>query len=355
MTDSTKSRVSRRAFLASTAGAAAAPALIGLAGPVFSANDRIVYASWGGSWESAWRKAWAEPFTDETGISVVSAPDNTLGKLQAMVSAGSTEWDVIEGNPELSGVGAQMGLLEKLDFSIIDRSKVMDRPELKSDYSIPQVTYGHVLVYRDELSEKPQNWADLWDTERFPGKRAFFNRVEAGVVEAALLADGVPADELYPIDMERALKKLDEIRGDIIWYESLPQSEQLMRDGQAAMGLLADGRAQNVKNSGAPVTIVPPVSILTWSVMAVPKGAPNKDGAMRFLNFILEVQQQAAIAREYFYGPVVPDAWDEIPEERMEVISGGPAAEGKAVFKSSDWWLTNLEEANEQFQQWQLG
>jgi putative spermidine/putrescine transport system substrate-binding protein len=331
------------------------PAVIGLGGAAKAADARIVFASWGGSWEKAWRKAWADPFQAETGIPIVYAPDNTLGKLQAMVDAGKTEWDLIEGNPELSSVGGEKGLLEKLDFNIIDRSKVMDRPEFKSDYSVPQVIYGRVLIYRTELAEKPQGWDSFWDVQRFPGKRAFFNRVEAGVMEAALLADGVPADQLYPIDIDRALKKLEEIRDHIIWYESQPQSEQLMRDGQASMGLLADGRALSAKSSGAAVEVVPPVSILTWSVMGVPKGAPNKDAAMRFLNFVLEAKQQAAIAMNYYYGPVVPDAWQDIPKERLAIISGGPATEGKAIFQQGGWWAKNLEDANEKFQQWKLG
>lgn len=355
MSDTSDKGFSRRAFLASAAGLAVASPMMGLCMPAAAADERIVFASWGGSWEKAWRKAWAEPFEAETGISIVNASDNTLGKLQAMVDAGKTEWDLIEGNPELSSVGGEKGLLEKLDFNIIDRSRIMDRPEFKSDYSVPQVVYGRVLIYRTELAEKPQGWGAFWDLEKFPGKRAFFNRVESGVIEAALLADGVSPDQLYPIDIDRALNKLTEIRDHIIWYESLPQSEQLMRDGQAVMGLLADGRALSAKSSGAPVEVVPPVSILTWSVMAVPKGAPNKEAAMRFLNYVLQIRQQAAIAMEYYYGPVVPDAWNEIPEDRLAIISGGPATEGKAIFQHGDWWSENLEEANEKFQQWKLG
>src|SRR5690606_38669240 len=140
--------------------------------------------------------------------------------------------------------------------------------------------------------------------------------------------------------------KLSEIRDHIIWYESLPQSEQLMRSGQTTLGLLADGRALNVKESGANVEIVPQVSVLTWSVFVVPKGAPNKEAAMRFLNFVLQAKQQTAIAMEYYYGPVVPEAWKGIPESRLPIISGGPASEGKAIFQSSKWWADNLDTAN---------
>jgi putative spermidine/putrescine transport system substrate-binding protein len=182
-----------------------------------------------------------------------------------------------------------------------------------------------------------------------------YNRVESGLLEAALLADGVPADKLYPIDVTRALKKLGQLRDHILWYETVTQSEQFMRDGQASMGLLADGRALSVKNSGAPVELAPEVSILTWSVFVVPKGAPNKEAAMKFLNYVLSVKAQVDIAMEYNYGPVVPEAWEQIPKERLNIISGGPASKGKAVFQNATWWAANLEKTTEQFQQWMLG
>src|SRR5690606_938896 len=113
---------------------------------------------------------------------------------------------------------------------------------------VPEVIFGRILTYSTKLPEKPTDWTAMWDTKKFPGKRALYNRVESGLLEMALLADGVPADKLYPLDVPRALKKLGQIRNDIIWYETVPQSEQLMRDGQASMGVLADGRALNVKN-----------------------------------------------------------------------------------------------------------
>jgi putative spermidine/putrescine transport system substrate-binding protein len=345
--------ISRRAFLKTSAAASAviaAPAIVRA-----QQNQRIVYANWGGSWEQAMKKAWWEPFTKETGIQVVGATGNTLGRLQAMVDANKVEWDLVEGLPELAQVGAEKGLLEKIDFNIVDRSQIMQRPEFFQDYSIPEVIFGRILTYNTKLPERPKDWTALWDTKKFPGKRAIYNRVESGLLEIALLADGVAADQLYPIDVPRALKKLDQIRNDIIWYETVTQSEQLMRDGQASIGVLADGRALSVKNSGAPVDMVPEASILTWSVFVVPKGAPNKDAAMKFLAHVLKVESQVAVALAYNYGPVVPKAWELIPPERLQIISGGPATAGKAVFQNSQWWAQNLEKTTEQFQQWMLG
>jgi putative spermidine/putrescine transport system substrate-binding protein len=342
----------RRAILIGGAAASAAMLAPDVAP---AANERIVYANWGGSWEKAMRRAWADPFTKETNIQVVSASDNSLGRLQAMVQAGKVEWDLVEGLPELARVGAEKGLLEKLDFNVIDRSKMMKRPEFFNDYSIPEVIFGRVLIYDKRLPKAPSDWASFWDVKTYPGKRAFYNRVESGVLEAALQADGVPADKLYPLDVDRAFKKLSQIREHIIWYTTVTQSEQVMRDGQASMGLLADGRALNVKTSGAPVEIAANVGLLTWSVFVIPKGAPNKEAAMKFLAFVLDERRQVAVAMEYNYGPIVPSAWKHIPAERHSIISGGPDAEKTAVFLNSDYWAANLQPVTEKFQQWLLG
>ncbi|HLI11652.1 MAG TPA: ABC transporter substrate-binding protein [Alphaproteobacteria bacterium] len=347
-------RPTRRTFLRTSAAAAAMLAMPSIVRA--QAGKRLVFANWGGSWEQAMKKAWWEPFTKETGIQVVGATGNTLGRLQAMENAHAVEWDLVEGLPELARVGAEKGLLEKIDFSIVDRSQLMKRPEFFNDYSIPEVIFGRILTYNTKLLKtRPANWSALWDLKTFPGKRALYNHVDSGILELALLADGVPVDKLYPIDVPRALKKLGQIRNAIIWYDTVTQSEELMRSEQASMGVLADGRALNVKNSGAPVGLVPEASILTWSIFVVPKGAPNKEAAMKFLAYVLRVKSQVAIALAYNYGPVVPKAWDEIPPDRLKIISGGPSTKGKAVFLNSQWWAQNLEKTNEQFQQWMLG
>jgi putative spermidine/putrescine transport system substrate-binding protein len=316
---------------------------------------KIVYATWGGSWEAAMKKAWFVPFTQATGIEVQTVSGNTYGKLQAMVEAKRTEWDVMEGLPELGRVGAQKGLLEPIDFGKIDRKSFLDRPGLVTDYVVPQQLFGRLLVYSTKLPKAPTSWADLFDAKTFPGKRALYNRPEGGPLEAALLADGVPADKLYPLDVDRALKKLTTIRDQILFYETPGQAEQFLSDGQATMSLLADGRALNIKNAGAAVEIEPRASLLTWSVLAVPKGAPSKDAAMEFLAYATSVKGQVAISMEYTYGPVVPKAWEQIPPERAKILSGGPSTQGQAVYQNATWWGENLEKVNEKFQAWKLG
>jgi putative spermidine/putrescine transport system substrate-binding protein len=344
--------INRREFVGGVAAIGAA-----LAAPqrAVAANDRLVFANYGGSWEAAVRKAWIEPFTKQTGIQVVSASGNTLGRLQAMVESGKVEWDLVEGTPELARLGAQRGLLEPLDYKVIDRTELIKRPEFFADHTVPEVIFSRLFIYNKKIgNDVPRDWSPLFDVARFPGKRTLWNKAEGGVLEIALLADGVPADKLYPLDLPRAFKKLDTIKEHILWFETVTQSEQFMMDGQAVMGVLADGRALNVKKNGAPVELVPEASILTWSVFVVPKGAPNKEAAMKFLGYIYTVPAQVAITLEYNYGPIMQKAMDQIPADRLSIISGGPATKGKGVFLNANWWGENLERATEQFQKWRI-
>lgn len=343
---------SRRTVL-KLAGAGA----MALAAPsiVRAQSKEIVFASWGGSWEAAMRTAWFDPFQKETGIAVRSVPGNTYGRIQAMVEAGAAEWDIVEVLPDFQWIGPQKDLLEPIDTAVVNTSGVMDAKDLVTPYSVPQVLFSRLIAYNTKLGDGPKTWADVFDTEKFPGKRAFYTKANGAWLEAALLADGVAPADLYPLDVARALKKVDTIRDDIIFFETNAQGEQYLSDGQAVIGLVPDGRALNAKNNGAPIEIAYPLSFLTWSAMVVPKGAPNKAEAMQFLAYALTPEAQAAIAMAYTYGPVVPKAFEMIPAERANILSGGPQMSGHAIVLGEKWWGENLATVTEEVNAWKLG
>jgi putative spermidine/putrescine transport system substrate-binding protein len=347
--------LSRRAVLA---GTGAGIGLLAAPGLVRAQSKRLVFATWGGSWEKALRSAWFDPFTQKTGIPVVTVGGNTYGKIGAMVAARRMEWDVVEVNPDFQWIGARDNLLEKLDFTAIDRSGVMTGEDLVTDYSVPQVLWSRVMFTNTRAlpeGKRPATWAEVWDTTRFPGKRTFASKANGGALEAALLADGVPMEKIYPLDVPRALKMLERIKNDIVWYDTNAQSEQFMSDGQAVMGLVPDGRALSAIERGAPVAIEYNQSMMTWSTMVVPKGAPNRDAAMQFLNYTLSAEAQAAIAKVYTYGPVTPAAFAQLPAERAGMLSGGPQQKGRYVLVDEHWWGDNLASVTETVNAWRLG
>lgn len=316
-------------------------------------TSELVFATWGGSWETAMRDAWFKPFTQKTGIAVRTVSGNTYGRIQAMVEAGKTEWDVVEVLPDFQWIGAEKNLLQPIDFSVVDKTPIMPGADLVTPYSVPQVLFSRLIAFNKKFGAGPQTFADVFDTKKFPGKRAFYSKANGAFLEAALLADGVAPTALYPLDIERALKKLGTIRDDILFYETNAQAEQFVTDGQAMIGLIPDGRALNAKQNGAPIEINFGLSFLTWSAMVVPKGAPNSKVAMEFLAYALTPAAQAAIAMAYTYGPVVPKAFDLIPPERAQILSGGPQMRD-AVVMGEKWWGANLATTTEKVNAWKL-
>lgn len=171
----------------------------------------MVFTSWGGTTQDAQTAAWAKPFAAETGTNVLQDGPTDYGKIKAMVESGNVSWDVVDVEGDYAAQAGKAGLLEPLDFSVIDKSKL--DPRFVTDHSVGSFYYSFVIgCNASAVSECPKSWADLFDTNKFPGKRTFYKWSAPGVIEAALLADGVPPANLYPLDLDRAFKKLDTIR-----------------------------------------------------------------------------------------------------------------------------------------------
>src|SRR5262249_57889854 len=118
---------------------------------------------------------------------------------------------------------------------------------------------GTTLCYRRDKSPNggPKSWVDFWDVKRFPGARGLCINDSPRTLIFALLADGMPADRLYPLDVDRAFKKLDQIKPHIkVWWREGNQSQQLIRDGEVDMMSIWNGRATELKEAGGPVELI---------------------------------------------------------------------------------------------------
>ena len=247
-----------------------------------AAAEDMVFTSWGGTTQDAQKTYWADPFTAEKNVTVTQDGPTDYGKIKAMVEAGNVTWDVVDVEGDYAVQAGNAGLLEKLDFSVIDKSKL--DPRFVTDYSVGSFYYSFVIgCNKDAVEACPKTWADLFDTQKFPGKRAFYKWSAPGVVEAALLADGVPADKLYPLDLDRAFKKLDTIKADIVWWDSGAQSQQLLASAEAPFGSFWNGRLTALAETGVTVETSWTNNITAADSLVVPKGAKNKDAAMKFI------------------------------------------------------------------------
>jgi putative spermidine/putrescine transport system substrate-binding protein len=311
----------------------------------------MVFTSWGGTTQDAQAAHWAAPFTEKGGPAVVQDGPTDYGKIKAMVEAGAVTWDVVDVEYDWALQAGKAGLLEPLDFAVIDKSKL--DPRFVSDFAVGSFYYSFVLGWNPAnfADAQPATLTDLFDTAKFPGKRAFYKWSAPGVIEAALLADGVAPDALYPLDLDRAFKKLDTIKSDIIWWEGGAQSQQLLASGEAPIGFFWNGRISALQSDGMEVGVSWDQNITAADALVVPKGAKNKDAAMKFIAEATSAEGQAAFAAATGYAPINLGSADLMdPAVRATLPDAQTAVQVNADMA---YWAEHRDEIGNRWYAWQ--
>jgi putative spermidine/putrescine transport system substrate-binding protein len=222
------------------------------------------------------------------------------------------------------------------------------------DYGITSYSLGTNLVYRKDKFPNggPQSWADFWDVKKFPGGRCLYDR-SFSCLAFALLADGVPADKLYPMDVDRAFRKMSEIKPHIkVWWREGSQSQQLIRDGEVDMIAMWSARAIDLIEDNVPLEIVWNGAEIYYANLLVPKGDPNAKAAWQFCNFVAQAKPQADFAMLLPYGPANPDARALMTQPRLRQTPAWPENERIAFKHDAAWIAPRLAQLRERWTQW---
>ena len=340
-------RISRRSFVIGTS-LVAAPAVI-IPNRAL-ANQRIVFVSYGGSTQEAQEKTIIKAFREETGIQVVTTSGPDAAKLKAQTRTGNIEWDVVNLIGSQAIAAGREGLLERIDYSIVDSSDMFLE---KKETTLPWYWYGGGIGFdpkRHPAGKHPRNWAQFWDVKGIPGRRALRSRPDE-TLEFALMADGVPAKKLYPLDMDRAFRSLDRIKPHVAkWIAETPQTITLLQNNEIDFVPTYSGRIEAAKKQGVALDYVYENNIVTPSFMCVVKGTKTKDAAMKLVNYFLRPDLQAAFCNMMGYTPVKRSA---MPLLTAEVRGQQPEldAPGTAV-TDVEWWADHASEANKRFKEW---
>ena len=310
----------------------------------------LSFVSFGGVYQEAQRKAWLEPYTELTGVQFTEDENSSNATIKAQVESGQVTWDVVDVGNDF-GLDSNADLLEPLDFTLIPRDELNEDLGI-SDYRIPDITYGVVLAYNTEATagKVPEGWADYFDTAKIPGKRGAWDYSEGGMFEFALMADGVAPADLYPLDLERATAKLDTIKGDIVFWASGAESQELIGSGEVAMSMIWNGRAWSAKNiDNKPVEIQWNQQIVTADYLVVPKGSPNKDAAMTFIAYTACAANNAKPSEYIPYGPTNKNS--EPNPAMVAELSVTNADENSAYFDDA-YLIDNFAEIDAAWQAW---
>jgi putative spermidine/putrescine transport system substrate-binding protein len=330
--------------------------LFGVMASEAKAGETVVFAGWGGSIQKTQRDIMFNSFEKETGIKVVDVPDVSLAKIKVMVESGDVQWDVVQTLGMWIPQGDKENLWEKLDYQTIDASGVP--AAMKTPTGIGNSAYGMILAYNTEAfpaGKEPQSWTDLWDVTNFQGRRGIHDAPRY-TLETALLADGVPMDKIYPLDVDRAFASLERIKDRVsVWWKKWPQVPILLTSREIEMSMISHTRILSIqKAENAPVAIQWNRSLMTVDYLAVPRGAQNKANAMKLINWMTKAELQAKIAHESGIGPSNSKAFDMLSAEDNDRLPSYHYKLGQTLAFDNAWWAENQEAMTERWNSWKL-
>lgn len=327
-------------------------AVAGYDDPAIWAGRTLTVTSWGGDYQRAQERAIVEPFQRLTGA-VVSVEPTDITQLRDQVEDEDVRWDVCDVLTDDVLVLANLGLIEEIDFNIVDSDGLF--PDLRMDHGVGSSFYSTVLAYQRDAwpgQPPPASWVDFWNVDRFPGARGLHRQAQT-TLEFALLADGVAIGELYPLDLPRAFAALDRVLPSItLLWEQGAQPPQIMSSGDLAMVAAWHSRMEAIREDGAPVEIVWNEGALAGDSWVIPRGSANRDLAMDFVNFATRPEVCAAFASLVPFGPVNRKAFDLLPREVAERLPSYPPNHDVQFLIDFEWWFSNREAVDQQFEDW---
>lgn len=306
----------------------------------------------GGAYQESHKKVFCEPFGQKNGVKVNSIVWNAeYGKLKAMVDSGDVPWDVVEVTAAQFARGKNENLFAKLTSKPEEKGFL---PNSISDYGVANVYWGTVLAYKKSTfqAKQPSTWADFWNIKDFPGDRAMYDDPR-GNLEFALLADGVTKDKLYPLDVDRAFKKLDEIKPSIrVWWNDGSQPVQLLLSGSVVLTPAWNGRIYASEQAKKEIGYSFNGAALELDYWVIPRGSKRIEEASKFILFASEAENLGRQTEMIGYGPVNIEALKFVAETARPELPTYQSNWEVSFVVDADWWSANEEKVKARWLAW---
>ncbi|MBI3900320.1 MAG: ABC transporter substrate-binding protein [Gammaproteobacteria bacterium] len=331
--------------------------LSAVVGSTAFAKDLTV-VNFGGAVNTAMKPAYIQPFQKTTGTNVtVVEYTGEQAKVKAMVDTKNVVWDVVEVESGDIGRGCEEGLYERLDApNLVDTKTFL--PAAIHECGIGAFVWSTVLAYNaDKLKHTPTTWADFWDVKKIPGKRGMRKGARYNL-EFALMADGVPAPDVYkvlstPEGVDRAFRKLSELKPSIQWWEAGSQPPQMLVAGDVVMSTAYNGRIDAAQREGKNLKVnFRAGNIYDIDYWVIPKGSKNKDSALEYIKFASSAQSQVAYSHNISYGPTNLDALKRLEGNHLANLPTAPINMKNAVQHNLQFWTDNGDELEKRFSAW---
>jgi len=308
------------------------------------------------------------------GVTIINddSGSGALAKLRAMKEAGNVTWDLVDMTGSAAMTACEEGLAEEIDHDKV-LANAPDGTPASVDFGdliispcfVPQIVYSTTFGYRTDKvgSNPPTSINDVFDLEKYPGKRSLEKRA-VNNMEWALLADGVPSDKVYDVlatdaGVKRAFAKLDTIKDSVVWWEKGAQTPQLLADGEIVMGSTYNGRLFSlIVEEKQPVAMMWDWQVFDLDGWIVPKGTKNKAEVMKYLKFATDTQRLADQSKYISYGPARASSAPLVGKHATLGIDmaphmpTAPANSKNTLLYNIEFWADNTDDLNEKFYAW---
>lgn len=341
-------------------GAAALP----LAAPAIwtrraAAAQQLVVRTPGGAFDEVKKKTVYDPFREATGIEIVPVA-STAAKLLAMFKAGQVDIDVIDTGDDVLLQLEQAGALEPIPYKDFTRTNPDDiEADVRLKYQVGSFVYAFVQGFNTTayaVGKEPKSWAEFWDIKAFPGPRTLADMASgAPNLEIALLADGVPMDKIYPIDIERAFKSLSRIKPAVPkFWDTGALSAQMLADKEAVLAVIWSTRVQVAADGGAPVAAQWNQNQILAQAYGLTKGGHNEAAGVKFIDYSLSPEVQARWLGAYKAIPVNQKAYPHTAPQLIDPATKLPWTKSKGFRNDITWWADNRTKVSQYWNKWVL-
>jgi putative spermidine/putrescine transport system substrate-binding protein len=331
-------------------------AYIIFAGTLPATAQDLTIVSWGGAYEAAQQAAIIGPFAKATATNTETLQYG--GMTEEIARRSEAEgWDVIDMLADQARIACNSGLIKPLDpAELLGREALADFSPVKPmRCAIPQNVYARVIAYDERAfpGVKPSRLNDFFDTERFPGPRAVQQSPD-GILEWALMAEGVPPEQIYALlstdrGLRLAMRRLETIRDDIVWWTDPGEPAELLADGRAVLAAGYNGRFFDAaRRQRLPINIIWDGRIVGVEVWAIASSSDASDTARAFLAHALGPDAMARLSERIPYGPTRLSAFERIgqnPETGVQMRDHLPNAPGRGdrALVRDDTWYSNTD------------
>ena len=262
-------------------------------------------------------------------------------ELLAKMQAGGAQFDIIQPSDYMVTTMIHLNMLEKLDHSKLPNAQAnlidsLKHPayDPKQEYAIPYVWGITGIAYNKKYVKDPiTSWADLWKPE-YKGHIILLND-NREVFSLALKKLGKSNNSTDAKEVEAAFNELKKLNTNVLAYDTENNKQKMIaEEAWIAQMWSGDDSFCNFDNPSIEFC-VPKEGTLIWADnRAIPKGAKNKELALKFLNYIYDPQ----VSAQNFNYIRVPNANAKaIPLQKKEVVESPILKAANSQADKGEW------------------